>query len=251
MPAKTPIYLKTLTPKRGKKLRLRDVLSSDMISPPLGDFRHSAHIGLHGEGDMFGELSFLQGRYDLLPCLNRKLSTQSTDGGLDLEYNTHRTAESYPTFLKNAVSLPVFSGVQETQGQELAPPKPPRLHLEEGPGQRSMSVGSAGHYSSSSSEEMSISSVQTYEQIKSSVSFSITSATSSENSVLENSTHDTREGLSIDSNMGLNDKDLYSEEFELTKSESLLGLDLDLGPSILDDVLRIMDDYKAQEVKEL
>uniref|UniRef100_A0A670IWP1 CRIB domain-containing protein n=1 Tax=Podarcis muralis TaxID=64176 RepID=A0A670IWP1_PODMU len=181
MPAKTPIYLKTSTPKRGRKLRLRDVLSSDMISPPLGDFRHSAHIGRDGEGDMFGELSFLQGKYDLLPRLGR---CGGSPGG------------SYRTLLKSAVSLPAFSGAQDQ-----APPKPPRLHLEEMPsggGQgRSMSVGCA-----SAAEGLS---------------FSATAAA----------------------------------HYEPLSSSSLLRLDLDLGPSILDDVLRIMEEYQRPVPKAL
>ncbi|XP_005991668.1 cdc42 effector protein 2 [Latimeria chalumnae] len=248
MPAKTPIYLKTSTPKHGKKLKLRDVLSSDMISPPLGDFRHSAHIGLDGEGDMFGELSFLQGKYDLLPSLHRKQGSQSTDGGLHEEYNINRNAGAYPTLLKSAVSLPVFSGVQGTQCQEQAPPKPPRLHLEEGPAQRSMSVSCApGHFHSN--EE--VSSFSTTDQMTCSNSFSVTSITSSEDSVPVCRPLDPSRGLSFDSDSGLNNKDLLPQESTLQRSESLLRLDLDLGPSILDDVLRIMDDYNTQGTKEL
>ncbi|CAB1428596.1 unnamed protein product [Pleuronectes platessa] len=67
MPAKAPIYLKPTNNKKGKKCRLRDMLSPDMISPPLGDFRHTIHIGRGGERDAFGDMSFLQGNYELLP----------------------------------------------------------------------------------------------------------------------------------------------------------------------------------------
>lgn len=66
MPVKAPIYLKTPTDRRGRKLRLRDFLSGDMISPPLGDFRHSAHVGPRGLQDAFGDVSFLQGQTDML-----------------------------------------------------------------------------------------------------------------------------------------------------------------------------------------
>ncbi|XP_078727845.1 LOW QUALITY PROTEIN: uncharacterized protein LOC144943881 [Lampetra fluviatilis] len=45
MPVKAPMYLKAPPNKKGKKPRLRDILSPDMISPPLGDFRHLMHIG--------------------------------------------------------------------------------------------------------------------------------------------------------------------------------------------------------------
>ncbi|XP_053253595.1 cdc42 effector protein 2-like [Podarcis raffonei] len=220
MPAKTPIYLKTSTPKRGRKLRLRDVLSSDMISPPLGDFRHSAHIGLDGEGDMFGELSFLQGKYDLLPRLGR--CGGSPGGG-------------YRTLLKSAVSLPAFSGTQDQ-----APPKPPRLHLEEMPsggGQgRSMSVGCA-----SAAEGLSFSAAAAphYEPLASSVSFSAPPP----------------EGGCFVGDSGYHA--VGSQECPcggaapLPRSESLLRLDLDLGPSILDDVLRIMEEYQRPVPKAL
>uniref|UniRef100_A0A8C4KD31 CDC42 effector protein 2 n=1 Tax=Dromaius novaehollandiae TaxID=8790 RepID=A0A8C4KD31_DRONO len=48
MSAKVPIYLKRGS-RKGKKEKLRDLLSSDMISPPLGDFRHTIHVGSGGE----------------------------------------------------------------------------------------------------------------------------------------------------------------------------------------------------------
>ena len=64
MPAKAPIYLKATNAKttntngRGGK-KLREVLSTEMISLPLGDFRHTAHVG-RGADDVFGDTTFLQ-----------------------------------------------------------------------------------------------------------------------------------------------------------------------------------------------
>lgn len=247
MPAKTPMYLKTSTPKRGKKLKLRDVLSSEMISPPLGDFRHSAHIGLDGEGDMFGELSFLQGKYDLLPNLSRKFTFQRTEGSLDEEYDKCSPSGGYRSFMKSAVSLPVFSGMQN---QDQAPPKPPRLHLEEAPGHRSMSV-SGGESCFHSNEEVSFSSISHHEQINSFPS-SAASISSSEDSLSCSKEPDYSQRIGLSTTSAYDNTDnLCSLETDMPKSESLLGLDLDLGPSILDDVLRIMDDYKTQDTKEL
>lgn len=93
------------------------------------------------------------------------------------------------------------------------------------------------------------------------------SEASSEDSMLETcGPLDPRRGLSLDSDAGLSNEDLRSERSEspavpqgrlspgvpqgrlspgVSRSESLAGLDLDLGPSILDDVLGIMDRYKA------
>ncbi|XP_028653157.1 cdc42 effector protein 2 [Erpetoichthys calabaricus] len=253
MPAKTPIYLKTNTPKKGKKLKLRDVLSGDMISPPMGDFRHSAHIGPDGERDMFGDVAFLQGKLDLLPSLNRhsfnKVVTQSAETGqldhliTDKNGVFHHHPQQHSTLLKSTVSLPSFV-------QDQAPPKPPRLHLEEAHGQRSMSVSSeSGHYYSG--EEMIYSaSIPAFRHlVASSCSFS---EASSEDSMMDGCQPlDPRRGLSLDSDAGLSNEDLVSENSEslgIPKSESLFGLDLDLGPSILEDVLRIMDEYKTQDV---
>jgi len=57
MPAKAPIYLKTKNGKDGK--RYREALSAEMISHPLGDVRHTAHVG-HGSDDVFGDTTFLK-----------------------------------------------------------------------------------------------------------------------------------------------------------------------------------------------
>ncbi|XP_053329231.1 cdc42 effector protein 2-like [Spea bombifrons] len=232
MPAKTPMYLKTSTPKRGKKTKLRDMLSREMISPPLGDFRHSAHIGLDGEGGMFGELSFLQGKYDLLPNLGHKLAIQSADAGLDGDLRSG--PESYRPFLKNAVSLPAFG---DSQHKERAPPKPPRLHLEETPSQRSMSV-SYGEGGFHREEDLSFSTISQDEHSR----FLAASMSSSDGSISECG-GESRGQESEEAHHARGSP--RAREQSLTKSDSLFGLELDLGPSILDEVLRIMDDYKA------
>ncbi|XP_069042464.1 cdc42 effector protein 2 [Lepisosteus oculatus] len=247
MPAKTPMYLKTSTPKRGKKLKLRDILSGDMISPPLGDLRHSAHVGPEGETDMFGDVGFIQGKLDLLPGMSRARSRSAERGRAEnppADKRGQQPAGTAPTLLKNTVSLPVFS-------PEQAPPKPPRLHLEETPpAQRSMSVSCEGPRVVYSDPELSHSaSIPAFGRlVASSGSFS---EASSEDSVLGvGPPLDARRGLSLDSDAGLSNEDLQSERSEspgVPNSESLLGLDLDLGPSILEDVLRIMDQYKAQD----
>ncbi|KAG8448732.1 hypothetical protein GDO86_015702 [Hymenochirus boettgeri] len=235
MPAKTPIYLKTSTPKRGKKPKLRDVLSREMISPPLGDFRHSAHIGLDGEEDMFGELSFLQGKYDLLPNMGRKFTIHSTDTSLDEDFQPDSNSGSYRPFLKSAVSLPAFD---VPHNKERAPPKPPRLHLEEIPSQRSMSI-SYGEKCFSRDEDSSFPSISLDHQSSILIAYDSSS---------EGSIHDCAaqhlEFSSDQTKQTQNKDDQYTQAQEIPKSDSLYGLELDLGPSILDDVLRIMDEYK-------
>lgn len=115
MPAKTPIYLKSNNSKKGKKCRLRDILSPDMISPPLGDFRHTVHIGTGGECDAFGDMSFLQGKFELLP---RKGGLTRQQYGMHGEFTRANSAsdascvETPSPVLKNAISLPTIGGSQ-------------------------------------------------------------------------------------------------------------------------------------------
>lgn len=114
MPAKAPIYLKPSNNKKGKKCRLRDMLSPDMISPPLGDFRHTIHIGKGGQRDAFGDMSFLQGKYELLPG-KADVHPQS---GLQSEFlRANSTGDASFTdtpspVLKNAISLPTIGSCQ-------------------------------------------------------------------------------------------------------------------------------------------
>lgn len=49
--------IKGLVPGSQGKRRFKSDLSVDMISPPLGDFRHTMHVGRGG--DVFGDTSFL------------------------------------------------------------------------------------------------------------------------------------------------------------------------------------------------
>ncbi|XP_029925736.1 cdc42 effector protein 3 [Myripristis murdjan] len=115
MPAKAPIYLKPTNSKKGKKCRLRDILSPDMISPPLGDFRHTIHIGRGGERDAFGDMSFLQGKYELLPGKGELVHPQFGIQNEFLRANSTSDAsfaETPSPVLKNAISLPTIGGCQ-------------------------------------------------------------------------------------------------------------------------------------------
>ncbi|XP_045341870.1 cdc42 effector protein 2 [Leopardus geoffroyi] len=205
MSTKVPIYLKRGS-RKGKKEKLRDLLSSDMISPPLGDFRHTIHIGSGGGSDMFGDISFLQGKFHLLPG-TAAVEGPEEDGTLDLPFQFTRTAtlcgrelpDGPSPLLKNAISLPVIGGPQAlTLPATQAPPKPPRLHLETPQPSPQPSPQEAG-------------SVDIWR---------IPEAGSAHN------------GLTPESG---------AEEPFLSHASSLLSLHVDLGPSILDDVLQIMD----------
>lgn len=269
MPAKTPMYLKTTTPKRGKKLKIRDVLSGDMISPPLGDVRHSAHVGPEGEGDMFGDVGFLQGKLDMLPALNQPPSSRShsMDRRMDEIFDVNSKSHTYHrihnshhnSLLKTTISMPVFIAPVQP------PPKPPRLHLDE---QSSPAHQLQNHHHSPQQQRsMSVCAEGIGKRRDLTLSASIPalphlvpstgslSEASSDDSMSEGcGPLDPKRGLSLDSDAGLSNEDLRSEHCEspaispsMSRSESLMGLDLDLGPSILDDVLSIMDRYKSVE----
>lgn len=268
MPAKTPIYLKTTTDKKGKRLKLRDVLSGDMISPPLGDMRHSAHVGPHGEADMFGDVAFLKGKMDMLPSLNGPQNghgrSQSMDHPQDqaftlkqeqdYSYNSSHYQQLTPGLLKTTTSLPLF------MAQEQAPPKPPRLHLDH-QDQLLDSRSTPSRRTVPGINNISLSPT-ICRLVPSSGSFS---GGSSEDSLSDTCRPlDVPRGLSLDFDAGLSNEDLRSERSEspcsplnpsaltvlpaVSRSDSIIaGLDLDLGPSILDDVLSIMERYKSVE----
>ncbi|XP_076848939.1 cdc42 effector protein 2 [Brachyhypopomus gauderio] len=221
MAAKAPIYLKRRS-RKGKKEKLRDLLSSDMISPPLGDFRHTIHIGSGGgDDDLFGDLSFLQGKFHLLP------GQQDPQGGSSLSRaasvsGAPPATDSSP-LLKNAVSLPVIGAVQAltlpagpatvatTRVPQLPPsppsmappPKPPRLHLESPP----------------------------------------SSLPASPSRTTPPSLGPCLEGGGRGRGAGEDEEE--EERPYLSHAGSLLSLHLDLGPSILDDVLQIMDSQRT------
>ncbi|XP_051880670.1 cdc42 effector protein 3 [Pristis pectinata] len=259
MPAKTPIYLKTTSNKRGKKFKLRDILSPDMISPPLGDFRHTIHIGKGGEHDVFGDISFLQGKYDLLPG-NQGKSKSGQCGGHSEFFRANSTPN--PTFpdtsspvLKNAISLPSIGGSQALNLPLLtsvtfipkrdfsAPPKPPRLHpdTEQEVPDKDEQWENGNNRTEGTEAEKDLTILQNGEwSINHSCKFIGKTAdykTTEEDSTL----YPGQCGVSRTTNP--------SEDSLLNLTSSFLSLQLDLGPSILDDVLNVMDRKPQLEVK--
>ncbi|XP_076832422.1 cdc42 effector protein 2 [Brachyhypopomus gauderio] len=260
MPAKTPMYLKPSPPKRGKTLRLRDMLSANMISPPLGDLQHSAHVGPEGEGDMFGDVGFLQGKLDMLPPLAPPLHSgtdamgRRPDGVCDAEpkglHHSYASRVS-SSFLKSTISMPSFLSPEQ------APPKPPRLHLGENPSHGQQKQEAEADVTEPCQDLSLSASIPILRHLAPSTgSFSEPSSDDSTSDC--GSPPDPGRGLSLDSDAGLSNEDLRCEFIEppafsptLSPASSCSGffatLDLDLGPSILQDVLGIMDRYKSPE----
>ncbi|KAM9367170.1 cdc42 effector protein 2 [Phaethornis superciliosus] len=209
MATKVPIYLKRGS-RKGKKEKLRDILSSDMISPPLGDFRHTIHIGSGGESDMFGDISFLQGKFHLLPKTGD--SKESPEVPAPFEFSRTATvcgrrripsSQTSSPLLKNAISLPVIGGPQALALPQ-APPKPPRLHLDE-----------------------KISPEEEEEEEGTGVSSSPPHPCASRFA------------------NGFGEKGSAEPPF-LSHAGSLLSLHVDLGPSILEDVLQVMEKHQGE-----
>uniref|UniRef100_A0A3Q2V5V6 CDC42 effector protein (Rho GTPase binding) 3 n=1 Tax=Haplochromis burtoni TaxID=8153 RepID=A0A3Q2V5V6_HAPBU len=315
MPAKAPIYLKPTNNKKGKKCRLRDILSPDMISPPLGDFRHTIHIGKGGERDAFGDMSFLQGQYELLPG-KRDVHPQYSVQSEFLRANSTGDASFVETpspVLKNAISLPAIGGCQA-----LTLPVISSAVFSMQPGPLEDIMGPAPSTKPDTAEDVEIlqmdallrsmnifnnepSSPSTDFQSKPDVlldllentdkspskevakankinksesrfdnpssyyinghSNSICKANGSLNS--NTSSFDSLSGKGdfqewVDRDSGVEDGRICDFEFEFTKEKStsqdslaqitgsFLSLELDLGPSILDDVLNIMDKPAAK-----
>uniref|UniRef100_A0AAY4EIZ1 CRIB domain-containing protein n=1 Tax=Denticeps clupeoides TaxID=299321 RepID=A0AAY4EIZ1_9TELE len=191
MPAKTPIYLKSTNSKKGKKCRLRDILSPDMISPPLGDFRHTIHIGKGGERDTFGDMSFLQGKFELLPGKGEVFRPQHSEFLRANSASDTSFTETPSPVLKNAISLPTIGG-----GQALTLP---------------------------------LITTTIFPVIPDPLEDPLVNP-----AILPCGPDKSDKGLEM----------LHIDESLTQMTGSLLSLELDLGPSILDDVLNIMDKPK-------
>ncbi|XP_071431796.1 cdc42 effector protein 3 [Pithys albifrons albifrons] len=255
MPAKTPIYLKAANNKKGKKFKLRDILSPDMISPPLGDFRHTIHIGKEGQHDVFGDISFLQGNYELLP--GNEGETIVSQSGVHNEFlRANSTSESMFTetpspVLKNAISLPAIGGSQaltlpllspvtfNSKQESIRSSRNPRLScepvIEENLQEKNKQVEDGETYKDDIWEQNGSSSHFTNGSDSHSSSFS------------ERCTDWQTVDLFDDSRLSceLTKTKTKSEESLSDLAGSLLSLQLDLGPSLLDEVLNVMDKNKS------
>lgn len=103
------------------KRRFKSDLSVDMISPPLGDFRHTMHVGRGG--DVFGDTSFLSNYGGTKEPGSPDSSNSSKSTGFFMRTFRHvrKNSEAWPRecsrdlsspppdvspIIKNAISLP-------------------------------------------------------------------------------------------------------------------------------------------------
>ncbi|XP_062444363.1 cdc42 effector protein 1 [Rhea pennata] len=186
------------------KRRLKSELTPDMISPPLGDFRHTMHVGRGG--DVFGDTSFLSnhGGTDTAKANNfftrtlrhvRRTPLRSRGSGSQAEISPAPPAVS--PIIKNAVSLPQLN---------------------------------EGMYDGGSNGGGSLTS-----------KFSFKSAS--------NSFSKTHQAYGLESGfctiprvprLEKAQENTYPAETELTRSDSLLSFRLDLGPSLMSELLQVM-----------
>ncbi|NWU68434.1 BORG5 protein, partial [Pterocles burchelli] len=189
------------------KRRLKSELTPDMISPPLGDFRHTMHVG-HG-GDVFGDTSFL-----------------SNHGGVD----TAKANNFFTRTLRHVRRTPLRS--RGSRGQAGASPAPPAVSpiIKNA---ISLPQLNEGTYDGGSGRGLTR-------------KFSFKSGS--------NSFSKTHQAYGLESGfctiprvprLEKAQDSAFPGEAELKRSDSLLSFRLDLGPSLMSELLQVMSFSKT------
>lgn len=203
MPLRTSFYRKQSSgrwPSRHSKRR--EVLSVNMISLPLADFRHISHIGNDAHRDSFGDLSFLKMGHGLL------LQSSQSEQNLLMACSP--------------------------------PPKPPRLNIVESECSKSpdWSVSSQHNISQKRKKCSSLPLLDSEEG---------EGETEREDGYQKGSNGASNQPLSHEWGRVASDRmDVSTESCtktagQMKEEDSGFSFSLDLGPSILDDVLQVMD----------
>lgn len=201
MPLRTSIYRKQASGRwLSRNFRRREVLSVNMISLPLADFRHITHIGNNARTDSFGDLSFLKMGHG--PLLQSSQSEQN-----------------------------LFMACSP-------PPKPPRLNVDEAEGSESPDWR-LSHQLNTPQKKKKCSSMPLLDSEKGGEEMETEDGYQQGNKVAPLQSHISRwDGPSSDQkedSTETNGKTAGQDE------DSGFSFSLDLGPSILDDVLQVMD----------
>lgn len=131
-----PILKQLVSNSNQSKRRSRADLTAEMISAPLGDFRHTMHVGRGG--DAFGDTSFLSTRSGEPPREpDKKQGSPSSKPGLlsrtfrnsrrsqsvnradKCEYNAMAPSAGSSQFVKTAISLPYLNDEGTNRGIQL------------------------------------------------------------------------------------------------------------------------------------
>ncbi|XP_028294262.1 cdc42 effector protein 3 [Gouania willdenowi] len=197
MPLRASLHRKPSSGRwAGRHSKRKEVLSVNMISLPMADFRHISHIGNDVQSDSFGDLSFLKRGHRLL------LQSSQSEQNIFLACSP--------------------------------PPKPPRVNLDE-PDSIESQEWSMNHQRKSQKRikcnSMPLLDSKDREDIDE----------EQDRYQEENETHSTGRG-SRSSNRDGDFTETGNKTVGQQKDEdSGFSFSLDLGPSILDDVLQVMD----------
>lgn len=131
-----PILKQLVNNSNQSKRRSRADLTPEMISAPLGDFRHTMHVGRGG--DAFGDTSFLSTRSGEPPkepetkhgspgpkpgILSRTFRSskrsQSVNRADRYDYNPSANSAGSSQFVKNAISMPYLNDDGSGRGSQL------------------------------------------------------------------------------------------------------------------------------------
>ncbi|KAM7387229.1 hypothetical protein PAMA_009713 [Pampus argenteus] len=133
-----PILKQLVSGSSQTKRRSRMDLTREMISAPLGDFRHTMHVGR--SGDAFGDTSFLSSRSGEPPPDTTSFPRSPRPGLLSRTFRSSKRSQSVtrvdqqrdnslvvpgesPTYVKNAMSLPFLNeegGVEHMVAKSLS-----------------------------------------------------------------------------------------------------------------------------------
>ncbi|XP_071755669.2 cdc42 effector protein 3 [Centroberyx gerrardi] len=204
MPLRTSLYRKPASgrwSRRGSKRR--EVLSVNMISLPLADFRHISHIGNDAHTDSFGDLSFLKMGHSLL------LQSSQSEQNLFLACSP--------------------------------PPKPPRLNLDEPEAPDSPDWPTV-HQHSASQKRKKCSSMPLLDSEEGEGEMEGDGGYRHGIIVGPNQSHSPGRGSLSSGRDGDSTATCPDDTAGQQKEEdSGFSFSLDLGPSILDDVLQVME----------
>ncbi|XP_005988119.1 cdc42 effector protein 4 [Latimeria chalumnae] len=213
-----PILKQLMSNSASSKRRSRADLTAEMISAPLGDFRHTMHVGRGG--DAFGDTSFLNSRtgdaaaeepspkHGLLSRKFRSSSKRSHSVTRSDKRDTFMPSRDSAIFVKNAVSLPQLTDKEEEKSARKVP--------------KSLSSSPLKKLPADAAEETPINGA---------------SANALEDQPFEPLVYEHEFGDLTD----LPASPPKNNGFGLKHAESIMSFHIDLGPSMLGDVLSIMD----------
>ncbi|KAK9965856.1 hypothetical protein ABG768_004922 [Culter alburnus] len=132
-----PILKQLVSSSSQSKRRSRADLTAEMISAPLGDFRHTMHVGRGG--DAFGDTSFLSSRSGEPPREPEVQQSSPKQSLLSRTFRSSKRSQSVnrdkpdksklappsgsPSYVKNAISLPYLNDDNAGRGTDIHLPK--------------------------------------------------------------------------------------------------------------------------------